>query len=105
MARIASVPITTRKLRQEKKKIAGIEIVTDPEESAEEAGLRYVSDESPGYTRQRRGKKFIYFDTEGKRDRGRSSHSAPEPPDDLARLSGCLDLSLAQRPPAGHRAR
>ena len=66
MARIASVPITTRKLRQEKKKIAGIEIVTDPEESAEEAGLRYVSDESPGYTRQRRGKKFIYFDTEGK---------------------------------------
>ena len=66
IARIASVPITARKLRQEKKKIAEIEIVTDPEESAEEAGLRYVSDETPGYTRQRRGKKFIYFDTEGK---------------------------------------
>jgi DNA topoisomerase-1 len=60
------VPITARKLRQEKKKISEIEIVTDPEESAEEAGLRYVSDESPGYTRQRRGKKFIYFNTEGK---------------------------------------
>ncbi len=66
VARIASVPITARKLRLEKKKIAEIEIVTDPEESAEEAGLRYVSDESPGYTRQRRGKKFVYFDTQGK---------------------------------------
>lgn len=60
------MPITARKLRQEKKKIAEIAIVTDPEESAEGAGLRYVSDESPGYTRQRRGKKFIYLDTEGK---------------------------------------
>ena len=64
--RIASVPITARKLRQEKKKSAEIEIVTDPAESAEEAGLRYVSDESPGYTRRRGGKKFIYFDTERK---------------------------------------
>ena len=60
------MPITARKLRQEKKKIREIEIVTDPEESAEEAGLRYVTDESPGYTRERRGKKFIYFDTNGK---------------------------------------
>jgi DNA topoisomerase-1 len=34
--------------------------------AAEEAGLRYVSDDKPGYTRKRRGKKFIYFDTEGK---------------------------------------
>jgi len=66
IARIASVPITARKLRQEKKKIREIEIVNDPEAAAEEAGLRYVSDESPGYTRQRRGKKFVYFDTEGK---------------------------------------
>ena len=66
IARIASVPITARKLRLEKKKIAGIEIVTDPAEAAEGAGLRYVSDESPGYTRQRRGKKFVYFDTDGK---------------------------------------
>lgn len=66
IARIASVPITARKLRQEKKKIREIEIVNDPEAAAEEAGLRYVSDESPGYTRQRRGKRFVYFDTEGK---------------------------------------
>lgn len=66
MARIASVSTTKRKLREEKKKIAELEIVTDPEIAAEEAGLRYVSDDQRGYTRQRRGKKFVYFDTEGK---------------------------------------
>ena len=58
--------MTTPNLRQEKKKIADLEIVTDPKEAAEEAGLRYVSDEQPGYTRRRRRKKFLYFDTEGK---------------------------------------
>ena len=64
--RIASVPTTARKLRQEKNKIEDLQIVTDPEEAAKEAGLRYVSDEQPGYTRKRRGKNFVYFDTEGK---------------------------------------
>jgi DNA topoisomerase-1 len=66
IARIASVSNNARKFRQEKKKIAEIEIVTDPEEAAKEAGLCYVSDEKPGYARQRRGKKFVYLDTEGK---------------------------------------
>ena len=65
-ARIVGMPLSAKKLRQEKKKIAELEVVTDPEEAAEEAGLRYVSDDKPGYTRKRRGKKFIYFDTEGK---------------------------------------
>ncbi len=60
------MPISARRLRQEKKKIAELEVVTDPEEAAEEAGLRYVSDDQPGYSRQRRGKKFLYFDTGGK---------------------------------------
>ncbi len=60
------VPITARRLREEKRKIADLEIVTDPEEAAEEAGLRYVSDDRPGYTRKKRGQKFVYFDTEGK---------------------------------------
>jgi len=55
-----------RKLSREKKKIAELEIVTDPKEAAAEAGLRYVSDEQPGYARKRRGKTFTYFDTEGK---------------------------------------
>jgi hypothetical protein len=41
--------------RQEKKKIADPKIVTDAVEVAEEAGLRYVSDDQPGYTRKARG--------------------------------------------------
>jgi DNA topoisomerase-1 len=61
------VPSTSAtKLRQEKKKIAKIEIAADPVEAAEEAGLRYVSDEQPGYTRKARGGDFDYFDPEGK---------------------------------------
>ena len=52
---------TAQKLREEKKKIAA-----DPEEAAEEAGLRYVSDDQPGYTRKAKGDDFEYFDTEGK---------------------------------------
>ncbi len=66
MKRIASVSTAARKLSREKKKIADLEIVTDPEEAAEDAGLRYVSDDKPGFTRERRGKKFTYFDTEEK---------------------------------------
>lgn len=60
------MPTTASKLRQEKSKIAELDIVTDPVAAAEEAGLRYVSDEQLGYTRKLRGKKFVYFDTEGK---------------------------------------
>ena len=42
------------------------EIVTDPVESARTAGLRYVSDESPGIRRKRAGKGFTYLDPDGK---------------------------------------
>jgi DNA topoisomerase-1 len=35
-------------------------------EAAEEAGLRYVSDDRPGYTRKKKGDAFEYFDAEGK---------------------------------------
>jgi len=42
------------------------DIVTDPADAAEEAGLRYVSDTHPGYTRKRKGESFQYIDTEGK---------------------------------------
>jgi DNA topoisomerase-1 len=55
------MPASAKKLRKEKKTIA-----SDPEEAAEEAGLRYVSDEQPGYTRKAKGDDFEYFDTEGK---------------------------------------
>lgn len=54
-----------KKLRKEKAKIADLE-VTDPEEAAAEAGLRYVSDDQPGYSRKRKGDEFEFFDMEGK---------------------------------------
>src|SRR3954466_2620025 len=59
----------SKKLRAEKKKIDEIEIAPDPVEVAEEAGLRYVTDEQPGYTRKAKGDDFEYFDTDGKRIR------------------------------------
>jgi DNA topoisomerase I len=34
--------------------------------TAEEAGLRYVGDQRPGYRRKAKGKQFEYFDAEGK---------------------------------------
>lgn len=64
--RLLSVHASAKKLRQEKKKIADLEIVTDPQEAAEEAGLRYVSDSNPGYTRKAKGDDFEFFDTDGK---------------------------------------
>src|SRR3569833_3461336 len=42
------------------------EIVLDPIESSKLAGLRYVTDSIPGFTRRRRGKSFQYFDLDGK---------------------------------------
>ena len=42
------------------------ELVLDPVESSKLAGLRYVTDATPGITRKRRGKYFQYFDPEGK---------------------------------------
>ncbi|MFL6529637.1 MAG: DNA topoisomerase IB [Chthoniobacterales bacterium] len=53
------------KLQEEKEKIADIEIVSDPKEAAEEAGLRYVSDDQPGYTRKKKGDDFEFYDTKG----------------------------------------
>ena len=62
--RITKVAVRARKTKQENGKLA--QIATASVEVAEEAGLRYVSDEQPGYTRRRKGKSFQYFDTEGK---------------------------------------
>jgi DNA topoisomerase I len=61
-----SVSAKSQSIRREKKKIVNLEIASDPEEAAEEAGLRYVSDDQPGYTRKRNGEGFVYFDVEGK---------------------------------------
>ena len=45
----------------------------DPAESADDAGLRYVTGAEPGITRRRAGRGFIYFASDGQRlkDRGR----------------------------------
>src|SRR5437016_2330435 len=65
-ARIAYVATSVRKLsRRKKKRSAKVEIVTDPIEVAEEAGLRYVSDDQPGYSRRPKGDDFEYFDSDG----------------------------------------
>ena len=48
------------------KKTTSLKIVTEPAEAAEEAGLRYVSENQPGYSRKAAGDGFEYFDTEGK---------------------------------------
>lgn len=57
------MPATDEALAREKKKIAELDIVTDPAEAAEQAGLRYVSDEQPGFSRKLKGEEFEYFDT------------------------------------------
>jgi DNA topoisomerase-1 len=57
---------TEKKLRKEEKKIAHLKVVTDPVEVAAEAGLRYVNDSDPGYSRKASGDDFDYLDTEGK---------------------------------------
>src|SRR4051795_11053739 len=46
----------------------GIEsaVPADSIEAAEEAGLQYVNDERPGYSRKAKGKDFEYLDTKGK---------------------------------------
>ena len=39
----------------------------DPAESARDAGLRYVTDASPGLSRRRSGRGFVYLDARGRR--------------------------------------
>jgi DNA topoisomerase-1 len=43
-----------------------VEVVTDPIESAQAAGLRYVSDTMPGIRRKKAGQGFTYVGTDGK---------------------------------------
>ncbi|HWL73068.1 MAG TPA: DNA topoisomerase IB [Burkholderiaceae bacterium] len=44
-------------------------LVTDPVEAAKAASLRYVTDDRPGITRKRSGKRFDYLDADGKKIR------------------------------------
>ena len=41
-------------------------VAADSAEAAEEAGLQYVNDDRPGYTRRAKGKDFEYLDMDGK---------------------------------------
>jgi len=58
------VPGTTL---EKPKSVADLKVVSDPEEAAEDAGLRNVSDNAPGYTRKPKGEDFNYFDTAGEK--------------------------------------
>jgi DNA topoisomerase-1 len=53
-----------KKIRKEERENADRKNGADPIEAAEEAGLRYVSDNQPGYTRKANGQHFEYFDTD-----------------------------------------
>jgi DNA topoisomerase-1 len=48
-------------------KIEDLEIVRDPHTTAEIAGLLYVSDDEPGWTRKKSGNSFSFFDQNGKK--------------------------------------
>jgi DNA topoisomerase I len=45
---------------------SGAKIVAEAMDAAEEAGLRYVNDDRPGYTRKSKGDDFDWLDIEGK---------------------------------------
>jgi DNA topoisomerase-1 len=55
-----------RKSRNGNKQNGEAKISAESIEAAEDAGLRYVSDEQPGFSRQRNGDDFEYFDIKGK---------------------------------------
>src|SRR3954471_20263900 len=52
--------------RMRKAPVPAPEVVSDPVESAQAAGLRYVSDTQPGIRRKKAGKGFVYVGTDGK---------------------------------------
>src|SRR5205809_2505328 len=54
------------KKRHGKRQISDTKIAADSLEAAEDAGLRYVSDEQSGFTRRRKGDEFEYLDQKGK---------------------------------------
>jgi len=65
------VPASVSALRRKRRRAPPI--VTDPVESAKAAGLRYVSDESPGIQRRPSGRGFVYTGPDGRRVRDRET--------------------------------
>jgi DNA topoisomerase-1 len=60
------VHATARTPRNGNNVSADTTVLAESVEAAEDAGLRYVSDEQPGFSRQQKGEEFGYFDTKGK---------------------------------------
>src|SRR5713101_4765843 len=56
----------TNKLRNGNKLNAETNVPVDLLEAAEDAGLRYVTDEQPGFSRKRKGEEFEYSDSDRK---------------------------------------
>ena len=52
-------------MAKKKSLIEKLDITLDPVEAAKDAGLRYVTDEKPGITRKKRGKKWVYVCPDG----------------------------------------
>jgi DNA topoisomerase-1 len=59
------MPLTIKKPSKRKK--VQLTLITDPVKSAETAGLRYVTDASPGIRRKGAGKGFSYIGVDGKK--------------------------------------
>ena len=59
------MPTVTKPRAKKTKTVADLKVVVDPQKAADEAGLRYVNDKSPGYTRKRKGDDFEFLDTQG----------------------------------------
>ena len=57
---------TAKKNRKGKKRDVDLAVAADSAAVAEEAGLRYISDDQSGYSRKAKGDDFEYSDTEGK---------------------------------------
>ncbi len=49
------------------------QLVVDPRDAAESAGLRYVSDDEPGLRRRKTGKGFSYLGADGKSVRDKAT--------------------------------
>jgi hypothetical protein len=53
--------------------IGGLQVIVDPRDAAESAGLRYVSDDEPGLRRRKTGKGFSYTKPDGKSVRDKAT--------------------------------
>ena len=66
MSELSHVHASANKLHNGNKQNGDTTVLAESVEAAEDAGLRYVSDDQPGFSRQRKGEEFEYFDTKGK---------------------------------------